>query len=519
MAKPKKIAGALQENVLSLLCTSNDHCMQVRSSIPLKLYSNEIFRTIATNAYDFIDAHGVAPRDHLPDLLEEYINDSKEGRLYAEMVHGLRLLGENLNVKYVVSQLGAFVQEYELRLGIIEAAEALQSDDIDEARARIEASLRKTAPSFEAGTTILEVLERMRAGEMARDVFPTGISQLDRYELGPARQELWMLVGAPKRGKTWGLINVCRAALLDRRNVLYVTLEVSEEIIAQRITQSFTGHYARRPTRREGDDEEPVTIIPRVIMSTDDSKRPVISSVRKDRVREHEYLRPTQMERDLGKTPTGLLSAEARIKRLRINPRLRIKNFPTGRLNVRGLTTYLDQLERIHKFVPDLLIVDYADLMEIDKASYRISLGTMLKDLRGIAVERNQAIASASQLSRVGAGAQFASELHIAEDFSKVAISDTLLIMNQIKDEKERGVSRLLVAASRNERDGFSVVVTQNYEIGQFALSSVLEPHNYRQWMRSLSAEREQEEEAEEQEQLTPEVGRRAKRNGNAHPE
>jgi hypothetical protein len=103
-----------------------------------------------------------------------------------------------------------------------------------------------------------------------------------------------------------------------------------------------------------------------------------------------------------------------------------------------------------------------------------------------LSVTRNFAAVTASQINRAGAGLKFARETDIAEDFSKIAVADTVLIMNQLPEEKDQGLARLYVAVSRNERDKFSVLITQNYDIGQFALTSHYEPGNYREYLRML---------------------------------
>lgn len=479
-SKPGKIAGVLQENVLALCCFSDEHCHTVRNGIPLQLYSNSIFRTIANKAYDFIDAFRVAPKEHLPDLLEENIADEREGRLYSEMVHGLHLLGRDMNVKYVVDQLGIFVQEHSLRVGIIEAAEALQNDDLDGARSVIETALRQTpAPVFAAGTRLSQVTDALRRGELQREVMPCGIGPLDERQIGPARGELWFLLAGPKRGKSWGLINLTRACMIERKRVLYVTLEVSEAIIARRIVQAFTG-YSVRESVLKAEDGSPITILPTIVERENEDRKSMISRIELREQPAHEFLTARE-----GIPPGAQLAAE-RIAQLRIDDRLLVKAFPTGQLSVRNLVTYLDQLERIERYVPDILILDYADLMSVDEKNYRLSLGNVVKELRGIAVQRNIAVATASQLNRHGAGLERATELHIAEDFSKVAIADTVLVFNQMTVERTFGVGRLYVAASRNEDDRFSILITQNYSIGQFVLAAQPEPWNYNEFLKEL---------------------------------
>lgn len=470
MAKREKLSGALQENILALLTMSDDYAAVVRNSIDLPLYSNEIYRNIATRSYDYIDSFKKAPKDHLPDIMEDYVGDDREGMMYAQALQDLRQLGETLNVRYVLNNLGSFVQEHTLRIGIIEAAAALQNEDVDSARAVIEAALARTAPTFEPGLTLLNAIGQLRRGEDERDVMPLGIKPLDDYDLGPARQELWLAVGGPKRGKTFLLAHIARAALLDRRRVLYITLEVRDQIIAKRLLQSIGGLTAK---------------------IGEEISLPQIQLARNGMITHIDYSKSTHLSL---KDPKGLNLVDKRVQQLRLDSRFLVKSFATGSLTVRDLTAYLDQLERQHKFIPDLLILDYADLMHVEQENFRISLSTMLKDLRGLSVSRNMAIATASQLNRAGAGRSFATEQHIAEDFSKIAIADTTIIINQISEEKKRGLARLYVAAARNDRDRFSVLVTQSFELGQFAVSAQLEPAGYNAFLRRMGEEPADEE-------------------------
>ncbi len=151
-----------------------------------------------------------------------------------------------------------------------------------------------------------------------------------------------------------------------------------------------------------------------------------------------------------------------------------VKQFPTGSLTISGLQAYLDLLESTCDFVPDLLLVDYADLMYVDERDYRIGIGQLYKHLRGIAVERDFAIATASQANRGGVGAVHITERNVAEDFSKIATADTIITFNQTVEEKRLGLARLHVANSRDDGDNITVLITQNYTRGQFVIQSAL---------------------------------------------
>jgi replicative DNA helicase len=143
------------------------------------------------------------------------------------------------------------------------------------------------------------------------------------------------------------------------------------------------------------------------------------------------------------------------------------------------LRSYLDNLEQTEKFVPDLLIVDYPDLMKIDKDNFRLALDEIFKELRGIAVSRNIALAAVSQSHRSAAKAKQVGMDNVAEAYSKIAHSDIVLTYTQTIQEQKLGLARLFVAKGRNDGDKFVVYISQAYTTGQFVIDSAVAKGTY----------------------------------------
>ncbi len=154
--------------------------------------------------------------------------------------------------------------------------------------------------------------------------------------------------------------------------------------------------------------------------------------------------------------------------------RLVIKAFPSGTLTVSHLEAYLDYLEQEHKFQPNVLIVDYPDLMAQDAKNYRISLGRTFVDLRGMFVDRNIAGFCPTQGNRSSLRAEKVRSDMVSEDITKVNTADIVLTYSRTEEEEQRGLGRLYVAHARNARDGATVILTQSYATGQFVLDSAL---------------------------------------------
>ena len=290
--------------------------------------------------------------------------------------------------------------------------------------------------------------------EHKKPVIHTGIKPLDDLEIGPARKELFLMIAPPKRGKTWGMIHLAKYALLQKYSVLHVTLEMSEERISQRYIQSFFSVSKRQATIR----------IP-------------IFEVGDGRLLRLDYQELERKSFD----DEGIRKFIAREipRRFKNRPPLVIKQFPTRSLTMNGLRAYLDSLERSMKFVPDVVVLDYGDLMKIDANNLRIDTGRMFQDLRGLAVERDFALITATQGNRESSQAKIVTDAMVAEDYSKIATADNVITFSQTETEREFGLARLFVSNGRNDEDKFSVCISQAYAVGQFCLDAIRMPTNY----------------------------------------
>ncbi|KAH0548131.1 hypothetical protein GP486_008138 [Trichoglossum hirsutum] len=156
-----------------------------------------------------------------------------------------------------------------------------------------------------------------------------------------------------------------------------------------------------------------------------------------------------------------------------------VKQFATGHLTLPMLRAYLDSLESNERFIPDLLIIDYPDLMKIDKDNFRLGIDEIYKEIRGEAVNRNLALAVVSQGNRSSENAKKVTGGHVAEAWSKIAHADCVITYNQTEAEAKLGLARLYVTGGRNDEDKINLVISQNYATGVFAVDSILMSNDY----------------------------------------
>lgn len=448
---------ALQENFITLLCYDDLNCALIRNLIEPEFWGGP-FKVIAPRIYEYIDRYKKAPKDHIADLMADKLENKKnprEASLYEDILMSIHGQSENVNAPYVMGQLENFIKRQSLRTIAVDLAKALQrdtDDSLEEAEKLISASRHQVASVFDPGLRLSNRDRVLDFLDQGNHCFPTGIPELDKRGFGPTRKELWLYIAAAKRGKTWMLIQLAKMAILHRLRVVHITLEMSEDRSAQRYMQALFAMSKRN-------EKQIVTKFERDQLGR-------LVGLDETEVRPRLYMNDPNIRKRLEK------------KIDRFGPRLLdnviVKQFPTGSLTVRQLEAYLDNLESNERFVPDLLIVDYPDLMNVDKNNYRLSIDEIYKDIRGILVRRNMAGAVVSQGNRLSEKAKNVGSDHVAEAWSKIAHADCIITYNQTVAEHKMNLARLHVAGGRNDEDKITLIVSQNYAMGTFVVDSIL---------------------------------------------
>lgn len=452
MKTDERLSGALQENVLVVLCFDTEHARLVRAAVTPQLFDSAVYKEVAGIAIDYIDQYQQPVGEHLPDHLEHILKgeDSRKAASYERLVKSLHAASERVNGEYVCTQLQKFVRQQNMKSAVVQAVEALRDDRIDDAELLLQKGLNSNITTFSPGLNfsadgdILNLLD----GDLEEEGFNLGIKEFDRVGAIPRRKEQTFFLAPRGRGKSWFATHCAKLAMIQGWGTLIVSLEMSEKRYAMRMFQSFFSISQR-------DSEVSVA---RFRHDSQGALQEVI----------HERMNRMTLEDDNIRT---VLANRAR-REFKRRPTLMIKQFPTGSLTVPELEGYLDGLERYSKFTPDLLIVDYPHLMKHNAANRRVELGQINEQIRGIGVRRNMATVVLSQGNRASETASTVTSDMLAEDISQLATADIGFTYSQTSMEKKLGLARMLLTKARNTSDGFSSLISQAYEIGQFCIDS-----------------------------------------------
>lgn len=440
---------AIEESVLALLVYSEEHAPLIALKIvDAKLFSNKPHETIARTALDYLNKYTKPPKGQLEYLLENELRRGEEGKLLRNIITDLGKAIVEIDPSFILEQLDHFLQSQKLTNSLQNALEFLQQGELDKAREEVYKS--SSAPlNGSSGLWMKDprqALKFLDADEQG-DFFSSGIELLDIRGIRPERKTLSFIIASTGKGKSWWLIAVGKAALQHHKKVLHITLELSAEKTARRYIQSIFG------------------------LTKDEAKHIQASSFIRDEHGLATSVNLYQMYRE--SVVTKRKEIYDKLEKWESCPEWLIKDFPTSTLSVEHLSLYLDSLEKEEGFKPDLLVIDYADLMKINAESFRIDTGRLYRELRGLGGMKDVAVVSATQGNRDSEDAKTVGITNVGEDWSKVGTADVVLTYSQTPEEFARGLARIYVAKGRDERDRFMALISQCYDIGQFALDSV----------------------------------------------
>ena len=210
-------------------------------------------------------------------------------------------------------------------------------------------------------------------------------------------------------GKSLFMCHVASGALLDGKNVLYITMEMAEEKIAERIDANLLNVPIQE-----------ITELPKVMFEDKVTK----------------FAQKTQ----------GTLI---------------IKEYPTASAHAGHFRALLNELALKKSFRPDIIFVDYLNICAssryrgnstVNSYSY---IKAIAEELRGLAVEANVPIVSATQTTRSGYGSSDVELTDTSESFGLPATADLMFAL--ISTEELESLGQIMVKQLKNRYNDLSV--------------------------------------------------------------
>ena len=219
---------------------------------------------------------------------------------------------------------------------------------------------------------------------------------------GLPNQTLNVALAGTGVGKSLFMCHCAASALLQNKNVLYITLEMAEEKIAERIDANLLDC-----------DIQNITELPKIMFDTKVAK----------------IIKKTQ-----GK--------------------LIVKEYPTASAHVGHFRALLNDLSLKKSFRPDVIYIDYLNICASSRYSKLGNVNSysyikaIAEELRGLAVETNVPIVSATQTTRSGYGSSDVDLTDTSESFGLPATADLMFAL--ISTEELEEINQIMVKQLKN---------------------------------------------------------------------
>lgn len=304
-------------------------------------------------------------------------------------------------VEYGLKEIETYCRNKAIEKAILSAPKLLDKGDFGKIEQNIKEAISVALNRNLGLDYFVNPEERLARMLQFNAVMPMGYKELDKLlNGGVSRKELLLFMAGSGVGKSIMMSNLAINFLFQKLNVVYITLELAEDVVAKRFDTMITGISQREIFEK-------------------------MSKVQADL----EQLQPT-----MGK--------------------LFIKRMPESTTNANHIRAYLKEFEMAHGFLPDVIVCDYMDLLtsnqKISAENLFVKDKYVAEELRSIANEYDLLMVSASQMNRSAIKADDIDQSNIAGGISKINTCDNLIAIIQTDAMKAAGEYMLKLVKTRN---------------------------------------------------------------------
>ena len=514
----------VERHILIGLIVSTEYLNEIRDVWEHRLLESPTARKVAAWCLEYYDHYQEAPGR---DLEQIYFEKLKAGDLPQDLAEELEedLLpdlseeyehAESFNVDYLLDKTRDYFTQRNLELHQQEVQGLMEEGRVEEAE-QLQKEYTPLHKDLDADVNLADPksLDRVKKAFSDRQKtlleYPGAVGEMLNSQL--TRDALVAFLAPEKRGKSWILLDLARRAVRQRLNVAF--FQAGDMSESQQIRRLGI-HLAKRSDRQEytGNQWQPVKDciknqtdtceleVRECMFGLEGEKAPSypeearegltfkqlieLHKENPDYKACHNCKKYQKDSEQLGcawiePVDTGPPLQQSEVKGLfeeyfvKNNRQLMISTHANSTLSVDKMDVKLDDWYR-QGFVPDVIAVDYADLLEASARDFRHRQDEIWKGLRRLSEERHCLVATATQADARSYERGLLTLGNFSEDKRKYAHANAFIGLNQDPEgrEKKIGIMRLnTLLAREGECNPYKVVyVLQNLKRGQPMLTS-----------------------------------------------
>ena len=396
----------LELTILSSLVYNEKYVRKVIPFLKSEYFTIKTYRIIFLEIHEYISNYNTLPSlnaigiecQERTDLNEEQFKE------ITEVLGGLS--DEKGNLDWLVDTTEKWCQERAIYLSLMESVKIADGQDTKRDKGSIPQILSDAlGVSFDqhVGHDYLQnYQERFDFYHKKEDKIPFDLEFFNRITKGGLpNKTLNIALAGTGVGKSLFMCHVASSVLLQGKNVLYITLEMAEEKIAERIDANLLNVPIQK-----------LAELPKVMFENKITK--------------------------LSKKTQG---------------KLIIKEYPTASAHVGHFKSLLNELELKRKIKPDIIFIDYLNICASQRYKGSIVnsytyVKAIAEELRGLAVEAGVPIVSATQTTRAGYGSSDVDLTDTSESFGLPATADLMFALISTEELEEQ--NQIMVKQLKN---------------------------------------------------------------------
>jgi replicative DNA helicase len=325
------------------------------------------------------------------------------------LVNSITIDPEISDTKWLIDMTEDFCQEKAIYNGIMRSIQILDSKNKNETLDKgsiptILADALSVSFDNHVGHDFIDDAEaRYESYHRVERRIPFDLDYLNRITKGGlAEKSLNIVLAGTGVGKSLFMCHCAAANLTMGKNVLYITMEMSEERIAERIDANLMN---------------------------------------------------VELDRLIG-MPKETYLKKVESLRQKTTGKLIIKEYPTASANVSHFSHLLNELKLKRQFIPDIIYIDYLNICSSARMKMGASINSytyikaIAEELRGLAVEHKLPIVSATQTTRSGFTSSDVGLEDTSESFGLPATADLMFAL--ISTDELSDLNQIMVKQLKN---------------------------------------------------------------------
>ena len=406
-----------QIKVLSSLLTHKDFLVNIHDILSDEYFDNQAQKWIIKEILKNYEKYHTTPSmDLLKVELKKIDNEVLQVSVKEQLREAYKASDEDL--KYVIEEFSNFCKNQQLKKALLTSVDFLNAGDYDSIRSIVDNALKAGQDKNVGHEYNKDVESRYREDERTPIATPwTSINDLMQGGIGGG--DFGLIFGNPGGGKSWSLIAIGGHAVKMGYNVLHYTLELGENYVGKRYDAFFTN--------------TPVDTLSK--------HRPKVDQAVTDLVGQ-----------------------------------LIIKEYSPGKASISTIESHIQKCID-QGFKPDLIIIDYVDLLGTKKktSDRKGEIDDIYISTKGLARTLNLPVWSVSQVNRAGAKDDVIEGDKAAGSYDKIMITDFCISLSRKRKDKVEGTGRFHIMKNRYGMDGVTFSVKADTSTGHFEVSEYMD--------------------------------------------